>query len=144
MLKLPLKKRISSLITVPCVGKVAQTKQFNVELLQICIKLDEFSHCPHAKQRYGLYLVPSEAKTTAAVMRCRTGGGTGRKEAALGITGQVRWRKERQMVAGPDKGTRHEGAGDTDGRTDGRVTETEVTFTMEWRASVTGLTRDST
>lgn len=54
--EIALKKRIFSLITAP---KVAQTKQFDGELY---IKLDELSHCPHAKQRYGLYLFPSEAK----------------------------------------------------------------------------------
>lgn len=45
---------------MPFVGKVAQTKQFDGKRVHIYIKIDEFSHCPHAKQRYGLYLFPSE------------------------------------------------------------------------------------
>lgn len=51
---------------MPCVGKVAQTKQFDGKRVHIYIKIDEFSHCPHAKQRYRLYLFPSEQNNNSS------------------------------------------------------------------------------
>lgn len=84
------------------------------------------------------------------MMRCRTGGGTGRngndKTGETAKRNRKRLRGEDRCGGGQtDKGTGHEGAEGPDGRrSDGRVTETEVTLMMELRASVTGLTRDST
>lgn len=64
--EIAIKKRISGLITVPCVGKVAQTKQLDGKLLQIYIKMDEVSLCPHAKQRCRLDLFPSEQNNSSS------------------------------------------------------------------------------